>query len=35
MNQTVKRSLALLMALIMCIGLLPALQFTSSAATPT
>ena len=32
MNQTVKRSMALLMAIIMCIGLLPALQFTADAA---
>ena len=32
MNQTVKRSLALLMAIIMCIGLLPALQLGADAA---
>ena len=32
MNQTVKRSMALLMALIMCIGLLPALHLNADAA---
>ena len=31
MNQTVKRSMALLMALIMCIGLLPALHLNADA----
>ncbi len=33
MNQTVKRSMALLMAIIMCIGLLPALHLNADAAT--
>ena len=33
MHQIAKRSLALLMALIMCIGLLPALQFNADAAS--
>ena len=33
MNQTVKRGLALLMALVMCIGLMPALYLGADAAT--
>ena len=33
MNQTVKRSLALLMALVMCLGLLPALHLAAAATS--
>ena len=34
MNQTVKRSLAMLMVFVMCIGLLPALHLNADAADP-
>ena len=32
MNQTVKRGLALLMAFVLCIGLMPAIELTANAA---